>query len=159
MKVIYPGSFDPITYGHTDVLVSALYMFEEVTIVVMSNEDKKHKFTIEERKELIEQSIKNSCLHIFGKINVVSYDGWISDYLKEIDDDNIVIVRGLRNTTDYDYEMKYEAFTRDFGAKSVFISPNPHNILTSSSLVRNLIDAGGNYLHYVPWTEKIEYIE
>jgi pantetheine-phosphate adenylyltransferase len=150
MKVIYPGSFDPLTYGHTDIIAQALHMFNEITIVVMSNEDKKHKFDMEQRKELIDQSIKESCLHIFGKINVVCYDGWISDYLKELDD-NIIIVRGLRNTTDFDYEMMYEAFTRDFNAHTIYLSPTPTHIFTSSSLVRNLIDAGGNYLEYVPW--------
>jgi len=153
MKVIYPGSFDPITNGHVDVIVQALYAFSEITIVVMSNEGKKHKFNMEQRKELTEQSIENQCLHVFGKVHVECYNGWINEYLNEIDDNNIVIVRGLRNNTDFDYEMMYEAFTRDFGAQSIYISPNPSHVFTSSSLVRNLIDAGGDYSTYVPWKE------
>jgi pantetheine-phosphate adenylyltransferase len=151
MKVIYPGSFDPVTYGHVDVIVQALHMFKEIDIVVMSNEDKKHKFDIDQRRELFDQAINDECLRGFGKINVTYYCGWISDWLKSIDDDNIIIIRGLRNTTDFDYEMMYEAFTKEFGAQSIYITPNPSNIFTSSSLVRNLIDAGGDYLSYVPW--------
>ena len=150
MKVIYPGSFDPITNGHVDIIVNTLQMFGEVTIVVMSNEEKKHKFSITQRVKLIEQSMSQICLRGWGNIIVEGYEGWISDYIKDAND-KVVIVRGLRNNTDFDYEMMYEAFTRDFDAHTIYLSPNPKDIFTSSSLVRNLIDAGGDYLEYVPW--------
>jgi len=149
MKVIYPGSFDPITNGHIDVVSKGLRLFGEVTILVMSNEDKDHLFDIDRRVKLVNQSLEQTKLA--DKVNVINYTGWISRFIEESMDEDVIIIRGLRNSTDLDYEMMYESFTKQFGAQTVYVSPSPESIFTSSSLIRNLILAGGDYLKYVPW--------
>jgi len=151
MKFIYPGSFDPITNGHLDIInkiASITIIGTKVTILVMNSDTKTHMFDIEQRVDMI----KNTLTYHMPLFKVESFSGNINDYI-ETQKQSVVIVRGLRNNTDFDYEMTYETFTRRFNAQTIYITPNPENIFVSSSLVRNLINTNGDYEDLVPWKE------
>jgi pantetheine-phosphate adenylyltransferase len=98
-RAIYPGSFDPVTFGHLDVISRSAAMFDEVIVGILSNNAKHPLFTVEERKEMLKETIAG-----FSNVSVITFDGLLIDYMKE---NNIsVIVRGLRAITDFDYELK-----------------------------------------------------
>ena len=143
-KAVFPGSFDPITLGHLDVINRGLSLFDEVIIAIGVNTDKKHMFSLEERKLHIENTFKNE-----PRIKVATYKGLTVDYCKTIKAD--YILRGLRNSTDFNYEQSI-AQTNSSLAKieSVFLvcTPNVSNI--SSSIVRDVIRNGGDYRSLVP---------
>jgi pantetheine-phosphate adenylyltransferase len=143
-KAVFPGSFDPITLGHLDIIKRGLDLFDEVIIAIGVNADKKHMFSLEERKLHIENAFKNE-----PRIKVSTYKGLTVDYCKTIKAD--YILRGLRNSTDFNYEQSI-AQTNSSLAKieSVFLvcTPNVSNI--SSSIVRDVIRNGGDYRSLVP---------
>lgn len=143
-KAVFPGSFDPITLGHLDVINRGLTLFDEVIIAIGVNTDKKHMFSLEERKLHIENAFKNE-----PRIKVATYKGLTVDYCKTVKAD--YILRGLRNSTDFNYEQSI-AQTNSILAKieSVFLvcAPNVSNI--SSSIVRDIIRNGGDCKALVP---------
>ena len=143
-KAVFPGSFDPITLGHLDVINRGLALFDEVIIAIGVNTDKKHMFSLEERKLHIENAFKNE-----PRIKVSTYKGLTVDYCKTVKAD--YILRGLRNSTDFNYEQSI-AQTNSTLAKieSVFLvcAPNVSNI--SSSIVRDIIRNGGDCRTLVP---------
>ena len=143
-KAVFPGSFDPITLGHLDVINRGLSLFDEVIIAIGVNTDKKHMFSLEERKLHIENAFKNE-----PRIKVSTYKGLTVDYCKTVKAD--YILRGLRNSTDFNYEQSI-AQTNSTLAKieSVFLvcAPNVSNI--SSSIVRDVIRNGGDCRTLVP---------
>jgi pantetheine-phosphate adenylyltransferase len=143
-KAVFPGSFDPITLGHLDVINRGLALFDEVIIAIGVNTDKKHMFSLEERKLHIENAFKNE-----PRIKVSTYKGLTVDYCKTVKAD--YILRGLRNSTDFNYEQSI-AQTNSILAKieSVFLvcAPNVSNI--SSSIVRDIILNGGDCKALVP---------
>ena len=143
-KAVFPGSFDPITLGHLDVINRGLALFDEVIIAIGVNTDKKHMFSLEERKLHIENAFKNE-----PRIKVSTYKGLTVDYCKTVKAD--YILRGLRNSTDFNYEQSI-AQTNSTLAKieSVFLvcAPNVSNI--SSSIVRDIIRNGGDFRTLVP---------
>ena len=147
MKVLIVGSFDPITVGHTALIYKAEEIFggESLSIVVMGNLDKKHMFTPTQRYDLVRETLPDY-------IDVELNTGMISELIGRFDD--VHIVRGLRSGTDYEYEKSVEAFTREFGAATMYLSSDPDKSHISSSLVRNLILADGDYPNYIPdsWT-------
>ena len=153
MKVIYPGSFDPITNGHLDIFnkIANIYSLgTNISILVMNSDTKKPLFTIEKRVELVKKSLWKLMPQSSVENYVEAFEGNINDYINQ-QSGQVIIVRGLRNNTDFDYEMMYEAFTRRFGAQTIYITPEPENIFVSLSLVRNLINTGGSYEELVPW--------
>ena len=143
-KAVFPGSFDPITLGHIDIIKRGLDLFDEVIIAIGVNADKKHMFSLEDRKLHIEEAFKNE-----SRIKVDTYKGLTVDYCKAVKAD--FILRGLRNSTDFTYEQSI-AQTNSSLAKieSVFLvcTPNVSNI--SSSIVRDVIRNGGDYRNLVP---------
>ena len=143
-KAVFPGSFDPITLGHLDIINRGLSLFDEVIIAIGVNTDKKHMFSLEERKLHIENTFKNE-----QRIKVSTYKGLTVDYCKTVKAD--YILRGLRNSTDFNYEQSI-AQTNSTLAKieSVFLvcAPNVSNI--SSSIVRDVIRNGGDCRTLVP---------
>ena len=149
MKIIYPGSFDPITNGHLDIIhkIAKITTWNNpVSVLVMNSDIKTHMFMHEQRIAMVKKTLKQH-MPLF---EVEGYDGNINDYI-EMQKQDVIIVRGLRNNTDFDYEMMYETFTRRFDAQTIYITPSPENIFVSSSLVRNLINTGGEYSDLVPW--------
>lgn len=143
-KAVFPGSFDPITLGHIDIIKRGLNLFDEVIIAIGVNAEKKHMFSLEDRKLQIEEVFKNE-----SRIKVDTYKGLTVDYCKTVNAN--FILRGLRNSTDFTYEQSI-AQTNSSLAKieSVFLvcTPNVSNI--SSSIVRDIIRNGGDYRSLVP---------
>lgn len=143
-KAVFPGSFDPITLGHLDVINRGLSLFDEVIIAIGVNTDKKHMFSLEERKLHIENAFKNE-----PRIKVSTYKGLTVDYCKTVKAD--YILRGLRNSSDFNYEQSI-AQTNSTLAKieSVFLVCAPNVSHVSSSIVRDIIRNGGDYRSLVP---------
>lgn len=148
MIYLYVGSFDPFTIGHMDVVnkINKIVKYDDrFIILVLNNENKKHMFNIEERKEFILKSINGM------NVEVDCHNGFINEYFDLFNGEKIVLVRGLRNNTDFDYEMMYESFTRRFNVNTIYITPDPENAFISSTLVRNLILSKSDYSDLVPW--------
>ena len=98
-KAIYPGSFDPVTFGHLDIIKRSAEMFDEVIVGVLINNSKKPLFSAEERTEMLQQAVAQ-----YKNVSVINFDGLLIDYMKA--NDISVIVRGLRAITDFDYELQ-----------------------------------------------------
>jgi pantetheine-phosphate adenylyltransferase len=143
-KAVFPGSFDPITLGHLDIINRGLSLFDEVIVAIGVNTDKKYMFSLEERKLHIENTFKNE-----PRIKVSTYKGLTVDYCKTVKAD--YILRGLRNSTDFNYEQSIAQTNSTLAnIESVFLvcTPNVSNI--SSSIVRDIIRNGGNCRALVP---------
>lgn len=134
---IYPGSFDPITKGHLDVIKKAAKFVSKLYVVVAQNEDKKHKFSIEERFDMVKNSIPKK----LSNVEVIIYEGYITNLAK--DKKANLMIRGIRDSIDLNYEFSIEQFTRKTAPKveTIYFSPEPKHIFTSSSLVRTLLNA------------------
>ena len=98
-RAIYPGSFDPVTFGHLDIIKRSTTMFDEVIVGILNNSAKKPLFTVEERMEMLKEATKE-----FQNVKVICFDGLLVDYMKK--NDISIIVRGLRAITDFDYELQ-----------------------------------------------------
>lgn len=143
---VYPGSFDPFTYGHLDISTRAAKMFETVHIVVVHNPTKKSRLTTAQRVELITEILKNKP----GNFVVSSLDtGLLVDYCKSLGAD--ALVKGVRTNVDLDYELPMAQVNRDLsGIETIFIPADPTHGLVSSSLVKQVFDLGGDISKYVP---------
>ncbi|MCF6308649.1 MAG: pantetheine-phosphate adenylyltransferase [Flavobacteriaceae bacterium] len=143
-RAVFPGSFDPITLGHIDIINRALLLFDEIIIAIGVNADKKYMFSLDDRKKHLLETFENE-----PKIKVTSYTGLTVDYCKKENAD--FILRGLRNTNDFTYEQSIAQTNASLAnIESVFLvcSPNVSNI--SSSIVRDVIRNGGDYRKMVP---------
>lgn len=151
-RAIIPGSFDPITLGHLDIIERSLKIFDQVTVCVFLNPDKKTVFSLEERKYLIKKAI--SVLENKDKIKVDSYSGLLIDYMKE---QNLnVIIRGLRAFSDFEYEIQM-AFLNNKMAPSIetfFLMTTENLSYVSSSSIKQIVRFGGKITGLVP--ENIE---
>lgn len=159
MKAIYPGSFDPITLGHLDIIGRSLKIFDEVIVVVANNESKNHLFTFKQRKEIIDKSLEDLFVPEGKKLRVIGTDGIVSELANSLKAD--AIIRGIRNATDLDYEIRLEQYNRNTcNAETVYLSPSTEHLNTSSSLVRMFLQTGKSYLidEYVS-QNSIDYIK
>jgi len=145
---VVPGSFDPVTLGHLDVIARAANVFEEVHVVVVHNPGKQALLPISRRVELIEQAISEA--HIRGSIRVASWSmGLLVDYCTDVGAG--VIVKGIRSQSDVNYETPMAIVNRDLSRiETVFMLPNPQHAHVSSSLVRQVAALGGDVSPYVP---------
>lgn len=143
---VYPGSFDPFTYGHLDIATRAAKMFETVHIVVVHNPAKNPRLTTEQRVELITEILKNKP----GNFVVSSLNsGLLVDYCKSLGAD--ALVKGVRTNVDLDYELPMAQVNRDLsGIETIFIPADPTHGFVSSSLVKQVFDLGGDVSKYVP---------
>ena len=143
---VYPGSFDPFTYGHLDIATRAAKMFETVHIVVVHNPAKNPRLTTTQRVELITEILKNKP----GNFVVSSLDtGLLVDYCKSLGAD--ALVKGVRTNVDLDYELPMAQVNRDLsGIETIFIPADPTHGFVSSSLVKQVFDLGGDITKYVP---------
>lgn len=144
-KAIYPGSFDPISNGHLDIIRRAAKIFDELHIVVSSNILKKYTFTIEERIEMIKEVTKD-----IKNIYVTSYDGLVVNYAKE---NNIgILVRGMRNYSDYENEFSLFQYNRDLApnVETVVLMPTTKNQIVSSSAIKELVAFDCKIDKYIP---------
>lgn len=143
---VYPGSFDPFTYGHLDIAIRAAKMFDTVHIVVVHNPGKKPRFTAAQRVQMITESLAGKP----GNFVVNSFDtGLLVDYCKTVNAD--ALVKGIRTNVDLDYELPMAQVNRDLsGIETVFVPADPVHGFVSSSLVKQVADLGGDISKYVP---------
>jgi len=143
---VYPGSFDPLTYGHLDIATRAAKMFETVHVVVVHNPAKNPRLTTTQRVELISEILKNKPGHFV----VSSLDtGLLVDYCKSLGAD--ALVKGVRTNVDLEYELPMAQVNRDLsGIETIFIPADPTHGFVSSSLVKQVFDLGGDISKYVP---------
>jgi pantetheine-phosphate adenylyltransferase len=143
-KAIFPGSFDPITLGHQDIINRALPLFDEIVIAIGVNADKKYMFSLEERKRFIEEIFKNE-----PKISVITYEGLTIDLCQKIDAN--FILRGLRNPADFEFEKAIAHTNRRLSKiETVFLLTAAKTSYISSSIVRDVIRNHGEYELLVP---------
>ena len=143
-RAVCPGSFDPITYGHLDIIERASKQFDEVIVAVFANRKKEGLFSVEERLELITTNISK-----YGNVKVDSGSGLLVDYCKAKDID--VIVKGLRAVTDFDYELQMaQVHTQASGVETMFMATSPTHSFLSSSIVKELAYYGGDVSTMVP---------
>ena len=142
---IYPGSFDPITLGHLDVLKDGAEMFDKVIITVSNNMNKHSLLSVEERKELIKQSVKD-----IPNVEVDSFDGLTVNYAKKRG--ATILLRGLRAVSDFEYEMQLSQTNRALNEdiKTVFLITKPEYNFISSSTVKEILKNGGDISKFVP---------
>ena len=143
---VYPGSFDPFTYGHIDIAIRAAKMFETVHIVVVHNPAKNPRLSTSQRVELIKEILANKK----GNYVVSSLDsGLLVDYCKDLGAD--ALVKGVRTNVDLDYELPMAQVNRDLsGIETIFIPADPTHGFVSSSLVKQVFDLGGDISKYAP---------
>lgn len=152
-KALFPGSFDPITLGHYDIIQRATALFDEIIVAVGKNADKRYMFSVEERKAFIEKAFAHE-----KKIKVVSYQGLTVDFCKKMDTE--FILRGLRNPADFEFERAIAHTNRDLGGvETIFLLTAVKTSHISSSIVRDVIRNRGDYTLLVPESVRIENIE
>lgn len=143
-KAVCPGSFDPITNGHLDIIERASRLYDELVVAVLVNPDKAGKFDVETRITMI----KESTAHLSG-VSVDSFHGLLVDYCRERDIE--VIVKGLRAISDFEYEVQMAQMNRGLsGIETVFMPTGPEHGHLSSSLIKAVAHFGGDVSHLVP---------
>ncbi|MBQ7740714.1 MAG: pantetheine-phosphate adenylyltransferase [Eubacterium sp.] len=145
MKIaICPGSFDPVTLGHLDIIERAADIFDEVIVLVMSNVSKKPMFSTDERIELIKRCLKSD------NVKVDTFDGLLVDYAKQ--KGAAAIVKGLRAMSDFDYEFQQALTNKSLYPKceTVFLTAKGENMFLSSSMVKQVCALGGDIDSFVP---------
>ena len=143
-KVIYPGTFDPITNGHTDLIVRARRIFDEIIVAIAANPSKKPVFTVDERIAMVKQV----CEEISG-IEVMGFDGLLIDFVKE--QNAQVVMRGLRAVSDFEFEFQLASANRRLNpdVETVFLTPSENHTFTSASLVKEIANYGGDVSSFV----------
>jgi len=142
-KACYPGSFDPVTNGHLDVVKRAARLFDEVVVAVLENQSKRGLFTVDERVEMLRRATAD-----LEGVKVGSFQGLVVEFCRQVGAD--VIVKGLRAVSDFDYEMQMAQMNKRMGIESAFLAAKPEYTYLSSSLMREVIALGGNIDGLVP---------
>mgnify|MGYP000500977279 FL=1 len=143
-RAVFPGSFDPITLGHQDIINKGLRVFDEIIIGIGENSDKKYMFSAEKRFEFVSTTFDK-----LKKIDVKCYNGLTVDFCKE--NDAQFIIRGLRNPADFEFEKSIALTNREMtGIETVFLLTDSKNSFISSSIVRELIKNKGDYKLFIP---------
>lgn len=147
---LFPGSFDPITLGHYDIIQRAVPLFDKIVIGIGTNVSKKYMFTIEQRVQFIQEAFKD-----FENIEVTPYEGLTVDFCDEIGAQ--FILRGLRNPADFEFEKAIAHANRKMNNKieMVFLLTSSGKSYISSSIVRDVMKNGGDYSSFVPDSVKI----
>lgn len=144
---IYPGSFDPITIGHLDIIKRSAKLFDKVIVVVMSNYRKQNStsFTVEERKKMIQL-----CTADIENVQVDSYMGLLAQYAKE--KNATAIVKGLRAVSDFEDEFQQALTNKKLNSEleTVFMAANAEHMFLSSSMIKQVCQLGGDISHFVP---------
>lgn len=149
-KAIFPGSFDPITLGHEDIIRRGIPLFDEIVIAIGVNAEKKYMFSLEDRKRFIEETFKNE-----PKVSIVVYEGLTIDLCKRIDAN--FILRGLRNPADFEFEKAIAHTNRRISKiETVFLLTAAGTSYISSSIVRDVIRNNGKYELLVPEAVKVK---
>ncbi|MCR5686753.1 MAG: pantetheine-phosphate adenylyltransferase [Lachnospiraceae bacterium] len=152
-RAIYPGSFDPVTYGHIDIVKRASEIFDELIVAVLNNKAKTPLFSVDERVNIL-----NEVLGGLDNVRIVSYEGLLVDFAEEMDAG--VIVRGLRAVTDFEYELQLAQTNSVLrkGVDTVFLTTSLKYAYLSSSTVKEVASYGGDISKFVPpVVEKLTY--
>jgi pantetheine-phosphate adenylyltransferase len=143
-RAVCPGSFDPVTLGHLDIVERASKIYDEVTVAVLVNKKKSSLYTVEERMALLADVTA-----VYGNVKVDSFHGLLVDYCKTYDIP--VIVKGLRAISDFDYELQMAQMNHGLaGVETMFMTTNPLYSFLSSSLVKEVATYGGDVSGLVP---------
>lgn len=148
-----PGSFDPVTIGHLDIITRASHMFYKVIVVVAANSSKNCSFTPEERVELIKKCIPN-----LENVSVVNYGGLLADYAADVG--ATAIVKGLRAMSDFEYEFQMALTNKKLNpnVETLFLTTAAENMYLSSSMVKQIASMGGDISSFVPEVIKQDII-
>ncbi len=144
-KVVYPGSFDPISYGHIDLVRRGLKVFSELTVAVAHNEGKPALFTTEERVEMVREVLKDT-----PKLRIDSYDGMTVDYVRSAGAS--MILRGIRTISDFEYEFQMALTNRHFAddIEMIFMMTSNEYAFLSSHFIKEIVALGGDVSAFVP---------
>ena len=149
-KAIFPGSFDPITLGHEDIIRRGIPLFDEIVIAIGVNAEKKYMFSLEERKRFVEETFKNE-----PKVSVIVYEGLTIDLCHKIKAN--FILRGLRNPADFEFEKAIAHTNRRLSKiETVFLLTAAKTSFISSSIVRDVIRHNGEYEILVPEAVRVK---
>lgn len=149
-RAIFPGSFDPITLGHYDIITRGVTLFDELIIGIGINADKKYMFSLEQRQQFIEEAFRD-----FPTVRIMTYQGLTVDFCKKVDAQ--FILRGLRNPADFEFEKAIAHTNRKLSEiETVFLLTSSGKSYISSSIVRDVIRNGGDYTGLVPDTVRWE---
>lgn len=148
-RALFPGSFDPLTLGHYDIIKRGVNLFDEIIIAIGINSEKKYMFSLEDRKRFIEDAFKNE-----PKVKIATYSGMTIDFCKEVDAE--FILRGLRNPADFEFEKAIAHTNRKLSKiETVFLLTAAKTSHISSSIVRDVIRNNGDYRLLVPDSVRI----
>jgi pantetheine-phosphate adenylyltransferase len=144
-KVIYPGTFDPVTYGHIDIIKRAVELFDEVVVTVAINFAKQPLFTTEERVKMLEESLKD-----FEKVSVDAFDGLVVEHAKQVGATGII--RGLRQISDFEFEFQMALMNRKLAEdiSTIFLMPHEKYTYLNSTVIRNLASLHADVSDFVP---------
>jgi len=149
-SALFPGSFDPITLGHLDIIKRGVTLFDEIIVAIGVNADKKYMFSLEERMTFIKDAFANE-----PKVKVVSYQGLTVDFCKEIGVE--FILRGLRNPADFEFEKAIAHTNRDLAPiETIFLLTSASTSYIASSIVRDVIRHNGDYTKLVPKNVRVQ---
>ena len=150
---VYPGSFDPITLGHLDIIKRAAALFDTVSVCILINNKKKCMFSLDERLNMIKEACKD-----IPNAKVSSYDGLLVDYAKSINAK--AIIRGLRAISDFEAELQMANINKQLcpEIETFFMATNPGLSFVSSSAVREIAEFGGDFSKFVP-SSLVKYIQ
>ena len=147
MKIaVYPGSFDPVTYGHLDIINRASKMFDEVIVAVMCNSAKTPLFSLDERVKMLQESVKD-----LSNVKIESFSGLLIDYCKSADIH--IVIRGLRAITDFEYELQIAQTNKELShnqVDTVFLTTSLRYSYLSSSVVKEIASYNGDISPCVP---------
>ena len=146
---IYPGTFDPITYGHIDVIKKSLHIFDRVIVATTDNVKKKYHFNIDERIEIINNSLFKDLKLNKKKILVIAFNNLTIDLCKKYNAN--VIIRGLRAVSDFEYEFQLAGMNKKLNSKieTMFLMSDLENQIISSKFVKEIVSLGGNIDKFV----------
>ncbi len=142
---VCPGSFDPITMGHLDIIIRAAAMFDKLIVVVMNNDKKHYTFSSGERKEMIEK-----CVSKLSNVQVDLYDGLLADYAAK--QNACAIIKGLRAMSDFEYEFQMALTNKKLNpnVETLFLTTSAQNMYLSSSMVKQIAGMGGDVSDFLP---------
>lgn len=143
-RAVCPGSFDPVTNGHLDIIGRASHLYDEVTVAVFINQSKSSLFSVEERADMLVEATAG-----YGNVRIDTFEGLVVDYCRAHDIQ--VIVKGLRAVSDFDYELQMAQMNRGLaGIDTLFMPTNPEYSFLASSLVKEIAKWGGDVSALVP---------
>lgn len=142
---IYPGTFDPVTNGHLDLIKRGMRIFDEITVAITTAYKKQPLFTIEERLDLLRSAVRN-----YKKVRVESFDSLLVEYVRS--KKGVAIIRGLRAVSDFEYELQMALMNRrlDFEIETVFMMPSEEYSFLTSTIVKEIASLGGSVKGLVP---------